>query len=366
MTFQPRNAAPQPQSTGQHRFHVLDAMRGIAAVLVVLYHQPTSLHTIAPNSYLVVDLFFLLSGFVIGYSYEERLRTKMSLRTFTLARLIRFYPLYLLGTLLGLVDAALHAFHMHDASLRAQMPVFLLALFFLPNLFARTAASVLYPLDGPAWSLLFELIANLLFGLLVRCRLASSHVLLAGSLLSFAWIVGTHASMDAGWMFNTFWAALARVGYSFFLGVLLFRVYRKGVWPRLAGRTARVAMMALCAAVCLVAAIHVPLQHARVFGYLMATLVFPCLVLVGAACQLSLPWQPLCNFLGDLSYPLYILHAPPLYLIVLIAHFHHALLTQLFSLALLVVLIPAAWWLGKYFDLPVRRQLMARFLARTS
>ena len=68
----------------RHRFHLLDALRGLAAMLVVTFHTPAQLKYFLnfPNSFLAVDFFFCLSGFVIAFSYEDRLKQSLSLRNF--------------------------------------------------------------------------------------------------------------------------------------------------------------------------------------------------------------------------------------------------------------------------------------------
>ncbi len=286
----------------------------------------------------------MLSGFVIGYSYEDRLRTNMSVQTFTLARIVRLYPLYLVGTLLGLLNIGLHALHMHDRSLLTFLPVLLAAVLFLPNLFARGLSPQFYPLDGPAWSLFFEIVANIVFAAMVRRRLAPSAVMLVLALVFLAVLALTPQSSNSGWSFETFWPALARVGYSFFAGVLLCRMFRKGARATLSGRPAWFTMFAVCSVICFCIAIPLSVPQARVFSLMVTAVVFPGLVLLGAGCEVTSPWQPLCNFLGDTSYPLYAIHSPTFYFIALVQHFHRPELTWAFSL-LLVLPFALSWWL---------------------
>src|SRR5258708_15022901 len=85
------------------RYITLDAMRGIAALFVVARHF-SGLHGAADPqfSFLAVDLFFLLSGFVLSFSYDQRFAAGMPPATFLVKRIIRLYPLYLLGMALGI------------------------------------------------------------------------------------------------------------------------------------------------------------------------------------------------------------------------------------------------------------------------
>lgn len=87
------------------RYEILDGLRGVAAMLVVAHHLfETYFHT-APNQpinhgYLAVDFFFVLSGFVIGYAYDDRWN-RMSIWNFAKRRLVRLHPMVIFGTLIG-------------------------------------------------------------------------------------------------------------------------------------------------------------------------------------------------------------------------------------------------------------------------
>ena len=97
-------------------FHTLDGLRGISAVFVVLFHYSVYLRPISvPNAYLAVDLFFIMSGFVIGLAYENRLRNSLSVPGFIKLRLVRLYPLYILGTLIGLSIPLIGMLHVEEA-----------------------------------------------------------------------------------------------------------------------------------------------------------------------------------------------------------------------------------------------------------
>lgn len=88
-----------PRATARRTFHTLDGLRGVAAGTVLIYHFPSLWSPAsAPSAYLAVDLFFLMSGFVIEHAYGQRLATGLGVRRFLLLRLIRLYPLYLVGT----------------------------------------------------------------------------------------------------------------------------------------------------------------------------------------------------------------------------------------------------------------------------
>jgi peptidoglycan/LPS O-acetylase OafA/YrhL len=104
-------------NTARPHFNTLDGIRGLAAILVVIFHAEQFFGARPfPKSYLAVDVFFLLSGAVVANAYEHRLQSDMSLARFTWLRIVRIYPLYLLGTVLGVV-AVIVAGSKLDASL---------------------------------------------------------------------------------------------------------------------------------------------------------------------------------------------------------------------------------------------------------
>ena len=156
---------------------MLDGLRGFAALLVVLYHMPPYVQRwfYFPNSFLAVDFFFCLSGFIIAYSYERRILNDMSLADFSVARLIRLYPLYFLGSTLGLFSALIvtHAYSRNHLTPGELLTTIALSFLLLPNLGDVWANHNVFPLNGPAWSLFFELFANLGFWFMIRRRLAN-------------------------------------------------------------------------------------------------------------------------------------------------------------------------------------------------
>src|SRR6201996_3312229 len=92
--------------TKQH-FEILDGLRGIAALAVVTFHFMEWAYSdysrnFIGHGFLAVDFFFCLSGFVIGYAYDDRI-AKMGVWEFFKSRIIRLHPLVILGSVLGLL-----------------------------------------------------------------------------------------------------------------------------------------------------------------------------------------------------------------------------------------------------------------------
>ena len=196
----------------QHRFHLLDAIRGIAALLVVAYHAPVDFGRLMPfrSGFLAVDLFFALSGFVIAFSYERRLLEGLSYRNFLVARVIRLYPVYLIGTLFAIVTSLLTT---HRMPIHHTFEYLALALLLLPDVVHGGKAAV-YPLDFPAWSLLCELISNVGYGALILWHTSGRLILYLamGACAAFMilWVNGS-GTMDSGSVLQTLPMGLARV-----------------------------------------------------------------------------------------------------------------------------------------------------------
>lgn len=149
-------------------FHALDAGRGIAALVVVIFHLPASVRGSAFGSgELAVDFFFALSGFVLAHVYNDQLATgRINVRQFMVARLVRLYPLYLLSLLTLLIAlVCLRVFSQpipwSNTALLGKLPF---ALFMLP-LPTLDPDGYLYPFNVAAWSILLEIAVNLLFAI---------------------------------------------------------------------------------------------------------------------------------------------------------------------------------------------------------
>jgi len=300
-----------------HRFLLLDALRGIAALFIVAWHLPTSTRTFlaAPNGLLAVDFFFCLSGFVIALSYEKRLSENLSLRAFFVARWIRLYPIYFLGSAVGLVSAILveHAALARPTPFTHWLLLTGLAIFMLPTRFLGMSARGLYPLDDPAWSLFYEIAANIAFALLIKLRVAKSLLFLLFSLVSAAilFLYITHGgTIDVGTFPGTFALGFARIGFSFAAGVLVYRLYRvtKHAEPSLWSRWLTPSIVTLSLMLLLIS----PLRqlHTELFRLVIVVLCFSAIVYCGAFAKSPHRLHRLCTSLGELSYPIYLLHNP--------------------------------------------------------
>jgi peptidoglycan/LPS O-acetylase OafA/YrhL len=357
-----------------HRFHLLDALRGIAAFLVLAWHIPSYLRPLLsyPNGFLAVDFFFCLSGFVIGFSYEERLKTRMTMAGFAVARLIRLYPLYLLGAIFGLASSLVVAHAASDPSV-SKADVFLVvlfAIFLIPNFVAHWPLALLFPVNGPSWSLFYEIAANLAFAGLVKRRFANTAVLLTLAAISLAVLAkasGKGWGIQFGVIPATFGLGIARVGYSFLMGILVCRLYFAQRQPAFAGVLNWVMSLSVMSAMVAVLLASSNFARSPHFQILAVAILFPSIVYLGACCSLSNRWSGVCGFFGDFSYPLYILHDP---LILALSGrkmknfaVHHASIAQVLVAILCPILVALAWCAGKFYDAPIRKWLTATYNA---
>jgi peptidoglycan/LPS O-acetylase OafA/YrhL len=356
-----------------HRFLFLDALRGIAALFIVLHHAPKYLGRILPHysTFLAVDLFFVLSGFVIAFSYENRLLRGLSFRSFVAARLVRLYPVYLLGTVVGFV-LLLYIHRGAAYSINSWIPwhSVLFGVLLVPDFFLSSKTLDIFPIDVPAWSLFGEILANILYGALVCRRLASNRILALFSLSSLfvlvLWIFRVSGTLDLGSRRESFLCGLARVGYSFFIGVLVYRIYRNNARrPQFRGVLSWVIAGVICTLVIL--ALTTGLTQPAAAQLAVVAMLFPTLIYFGACVHLSQRWDNISSFLGEMSYPLYLLHIPlflPLY-----GHVFQRLFALHPGLTLLVlpIVVPVyvliSWWVAKHYDRPARRLLTRRYNA---
>jgi peptidoglycan/LPS O-acetylase OafA/YrhL len=300
----------------RHRLPVLDGLRGVAALLVAFWHMPLALgfQGIVQRPYLAVDFFFCLSGFVVAFAYERRLREGLGLGGFAVARLIRLYPVYLLATVIGLIVLLSTGYPFSSMTFpRARFLLLIVTGFLLLPTHGRPS-SALYPLDFPAWSLFYEICANVAYAFLIRRGKASNKTLIATSIASFALLIIWKAQGSLlgaiGWesKLAPFLFGFPRVAFSFVLGVLMLRIYRSDAHGSQRSTIDRISPLGI--SLLLICTLVAPLSLMRTenFNLLVVALIFPLLVYFGARSHMPKVSDKLCAFLGEASYPFYLLH----------------------------------------------------------
>lgn len=324
------------------RFLALDGLRGVAALGVLLLHVPP-LDRVVAHGYLAVDLFFMMSGFVVAFAYEHRLKTGWSLGDFMRARIVRLWPLYLLGTAIG---AAVFATAIDGPAMGAAFTLMVAAAVLLLPLPLGSEVQI-FNLNRPAWSLFFEMVANLLYGAFVSKlglrTLAILSALGAGAVIATFTLAGTGSLGHHG---DSMPGGAARILFAFPLGVLFHRLYRAG---RLKLNLPTPLLISA-----FVATLVLPDVGAwnGLLDAAVVLLVFPVLILAAITARVAAPAEPAFTFLAALSYPLYILHGP---ILMGFAQFGGESFGVLLAGAATSVL--AAWAAGRWFDEPARALL---------
>jgi peptidoglycan/LPS O-acetylase OafA/YrhL len=348
----------------KEHFLALDGLRGVAALAVLVLHRGRWFYEpggFLGHGYLAVDFFFLLSGFVIAFAYDGRIRDGLGVWAFMRLRLIRLYPLIFLGMLLGALWPLIRLMAgMKGAPAPDALAIDLLrGLLLIPDNYAPGPGDSIFPLNGPTWSLFFELAANLAF-VLIGPRLTTRVLAVIVALSAVALTVTAfQGGVDVGQRPSTLWGGFPRVGVGFFGGVLLYRVIAAA---RARGWSAPVLPAPfLVTALCLVAILSVPRRYGPEFDLLALFVLFPVLVTLAAAPGTSGGYGArLCRLAGDLSYPVYVLHYP-LYVLIGGLGFQMAgivLSVPLRGIVSATIVIVIAWLVLKLYDEPLRRRLM--------
>ena len=369
-------------------YALLDGLRGVAALLVVIYHifegfafaqttngEGSGLITTLNHGHIAVDFFFMLSGFVISYAYDDRWQ-RMTLGGFVKRRLIRLHPMIIMGAIIGAISFLLGGSQQWSGASTSVgwiVVAMLLCMLMVP---ATPGASYdvrgngeMFSLNGPQWSLFFEYLGNVLYALLIR-RLSTKALatlcIVLGAL--HAWIftfnLSGYDSVGIGWTVDTinFWGGLVRMLFPFTLGMLLAR----GFHPRKI-KGAFWICSAMLLAVFSVPYIASPASISLNSLYEVACIgsVFPIIVWLGACGSTEGSTGKISGLLGDLSYPLYIVHYPLMYLFyswLIDKHFYSLEATMLMPAIVVAASIALAYACLKLYDEPVRRYLARRFI----
>ena len=363
-------------------YEILDGLRGVAALMVILFHlfeahaAGDHLTQIINHGYLAVDFFFMLSGFVIGYAYDDRW-DRMTLGTFFKRRVIRLHPMVIAGSVVGAVF-----FYFQESSvcfpLIGETPVWMLLLLMLwgctllplPLRWDVRGWTEMHPLNGPCWSLYYEYIANILYALFVRHfskKALAVFVFLAACLTVYRGQTAPLGDMVGGWALTLEqqYVGFVRLLYPFFGGLLLsrlgwlIRVKKRAFW--------------YCSLI-IVVMLSVPRlggeEHYWMNGLyesLCILFLFPLIVSMGAGGKVTgARSTAVCKFLGDISYPIYITHYPLVYVYTAWVCNTGASLVDGIPYMILVFVgaVVLAYASLKLYDEPVRRWLTDRFLKR--
>lgn len=362
-------------------YALLDGLRGVAALLVVWYHVFEGFQfagnkpviDFINHGYLAVDFFFILSGFVVGYAYDNRWGKTLTLGGFFRRRLIRLQPMVCMGALIGAASFLLSGMERWDgthATLWLTFLAFVCGCLMLPALPGMPREvrgnGEMFPLNGPCWSLFFEYVGNIVYALFIR-RLSTRLLAVLSFALccALAWFAVTdqsgYGSIGVGWTVDrtNILGGSLRMLCPFTMGLLLSRIFKPIHYARGAFWTSAALLLII---------FHVPYIHSDgalslngIFEAACIIAVFPLVVWYAASGKTTdIASTRICRFLGDISYPLYIVHYPIMY-----AFYMWLIKTRQYTLyetwpaalAAVTASIILAWLCLKLYDMPVRKWL---------
>ena len=368
-------------SDSKPHYALLDGLRGVAAMLVVWYHVFEGFQfagnkpviDFINHGYLTVDFFFMLSGFVIGYAYDDRWGKSLTMSGFFRRRLIRLHPMVMLGALIGAISFLLTSMERWDGT-HSTLLLTLIALVCswlmipaLPGMQRDVRGNgEMFPLNGPCWSLFFEYIGNILYAIIIR-RLSTRALAWLTALLCCAltWFAVTnqsgYGSIGVGWTVDTtnLLGGTLRMLCPFTIGMLMSRVFKPIKNVR--------GTFWICTIILLVL-FHVPfidggtpMSLNGIFEVACIICIFPIIVWLGASgTTTDNTSRRICRFLGDISFPLYIVHYPLMY-----AFYMWLMKTRLYTfsetwpiaISTMACSVCIAWLSLRFYDEPVRKWL---------
>lgn len=368
-------------SDSKPHYALLDGLRGVAAMLVVWYHVFEGFQfagnkpviDFINHGYLAVDFFFMLSGFVIGYAYDDRWGKSLTTDGFFRRRLIRLHPMVMLGALIGAISFLLTGMERWDGT-HSTLLLTLIALICswlmipaLPGMQRDVRGNgEMFPLNGPCWSLFFEYIGNILYALIIR-RLSTRILAWLTALLCCAltWFAVTnqsgYGSIGVGWTVDTtnLLGGTLRMLCPFTIGMLMSRVFKPIKKVRGAFWICTIILLVL---------FHVPfidggtpMSLNGIFEAACIICIFPIIVWTGASgTTTDNTSRRICRFLGDISFPLYIVHYPLMY-----AFYMWLIKTELYTfsetwpiaISTMACSICIAWLSLRFYDEPIRKWL---------
>jgi peptidoglycan/LPS O-acetylase OafA/YrhL len=339
-------------------FVSLDWLRGLAALFVFAMHVELSIGNgrMFSHGYLAVDLFFVLSGFVISHSYEISLSKPGGVRKFAVARFIRLYPLATLGSVVGILSWMIGRVETHYIFLVLAFQILL-----IPQLWQ---GSTLFLLNSVHWSLMLEVLANIAHACCLR-RLSTPVVTVVAffgwlMIVASAWYWG---SLSVGYARNNALGGVARLIFGYASGIALQRLRASGRMPDFRAAPVLVAALPLFLLVP-----GIPALDHWWFADVFVVTLLPGLVFVTLSGDVPASLYRAARALGDLSYPLYAIHLPLLMAGMRAARFFWPTGAASFVAAGGVVfgLVGLALLTQRFYDVPVRRWMTVKFRTRRS
>ncbi|WP_437918925.1 acyltransferase family protein [Sphingobacterium sp. LRF_L2] len=342
-------------------FIVLDGLRGIAAIAVVIFHFmewvfPDFKDNFIGHGFLAVDFFFCLSGFVMSYAYDEKIK-KIGLKKFFISRLIRLHPLVCIGSILGIISMIWDPFNTETSRSFGELAtVFVCSLLLIPYPILPEKFFNLFSLNAPAWSLFWEYVANIIYAIgIIKLSKRFLSLLFFLAALFLIYISYRDGNLAGGWSKDNWEVGGIRLAYSFFAGLLLHRnqmIIKNGGGLYLS-------------CILLVIAFITPFFTSNwLFESFIVILYFPFIIALGAGTTVEGKTLSISITLGNISYPLYMTHYWAIWIFGYYLKspiFDKQLLPFIVSLGL-IALIFFAHLVSHYVDEPIRDYLRKKYL----
>jgi len=334
----------------------------MAALFVLQRHTFMSWGGAPFRSYLAVDVFFLLSGFVIAHAYDSRIQQReISLRSFMLVRLIRLYPMYAFSVLVCAAIFISKAIIGPDASASRSVIAVLASVSsacFAP--FYVAGNPYLFPLNHTYWSLLFELLTNFFYAA-VR-PLWNARALLGAVIVSWiglALVAASTGNMDVGvvWSFASVLGGAFRATFGIFFGVLLYLKRAQAVSLLRVGGVWLIPMTIVALVLCCPSVG----RFDWAVDLSLVSIVIPLSVLAASAISVERGGAMLAA-LGAASYPMYVLHLPASHAFSKLIHNGDVRYAPFSGIAFAVLMLAYSVFMEREIDVPVRRWLSTRLI----
>ena len=376
----------------KQRYDILDGLRGVAALMVIIFHffelysfgNPSK--QIINHGYLAVDFFYVLSGFVLGYAYDDRW-DKMSYWDFYKRRLIRLHPMVIAGSLLGMCYFFLGEC-INSPNIESVNPLYFFLTIIMSILMIPCPAQMdirgwgeTNSFNGPNWTLTYEYIVNILYSLIFR-RL---HTIIIGilTLASALLLVNLTCNFDifnvmneresnkytviGGWSLTSceLCVGFTRLFYPYFAGYLVYRLKLK----------IRIPYSFIICSIILITFLSMPRLEKEgypifngIYEAIVIILIFPLVIIIGAGDTTKNEiLTKICKFIGELSYPIYITHYPIIYMNSAWTSFHmkDSLFNKIMiSIGSFCIMVFNAYSLIELYDKPVRKWLANKYLVK--
>ena len=344
-----------------NRYSMLDGIRGFAAILVLTRHTQDFWNIDFYRSYLAVDLFFILSGFVIAFAYDEKIKNGLiSVQKFALIRIVRLYPVFLLSLIITVIYSLSRLFFKHDlnqATFLNLLQMTLLTAIFLPS--HQIGVGFLFPLNAPYWSLAFELIANFIYGAFQKFLTDITTAIVVITLgLTIGFISYANGSLNTGftWGELSVFAAFARSLFGVFVGLYLYK--NRLAIEKLISPFQNIAWIAMLGMALILISPSVP-SYDWILDLLIVTLVFPFFVICASTGK-STKFNKIFLILGSASYPIYLLHIPISGFIYFCFKNYIQYSAPFSGIILTLFLIFLSLLIEKYYDIPLRKWLSVK------